>query len=110
MNPLLSRSGIFFLINSRRDVRINSAIIPLFGDFDFLQTWQTSGVVLIEIRCRIKSGSARLVDAMFNVLEHQGTSSHLPAWKKRKSLSSICMNKHMKRRNTADRHGFRGWL
>jgi hypothetical protein len=42
------------LMNSSRDGRINSAIIPLFGDFDFLQTWQTSGAVLIGIRCRIK--------------------------------------------------------
>jgi hypothetical protein len=41
-------------MNSSRDGRINSAIIPLFGDFDFLQTWQTSGAVLIGIRCRIK--------------------------------------------------------
>jgi hypothetical protein len=41
-------------MNSSRDGRINSAIIPLFGDFDFLQTWQTNGAVLIGIRCRIK--------------------------------------------------------
>ena len=55
MNALLSRSGIFFLMNSSRDGRISSAIIPPFGDFDFLQTWQTSGAVLIGIRCRIKA-------------------------------------------------------
>jgi hypothetical protein len=54
MNALLSKSGIFFLMNSSRDGRISSAIIPLCGDFDFLQTWQTSGAVLIGIRCRIK--------------------------------------------------------
>jgi hypothetical protein len=54
MNALVSKSGTFFLMNSSRDGRINSAIIPLFGDFDFLQTWQTSGAVLIGIRCRIK--------------------------------------------------------
>jgi hypothetical protein len=60
MNALLSRSGTFFLMNSSRDGRINSAIIPLFGDFDFLQTWQTSGTVLIGIRCRIKPFLRRL--------------------------------------------------
>jgi hypothetical protein len=52
MNPLLSKSGNFFLMNSRSDGRINSAIIPLFGGLVFLQTWQTSGavtVLLIEI-------------------------------------------------------------
>jgi hypothetical protein len=54
MNALLSRSGTFFLMNSSRDGRINSAIIPLCGDFDFLQIWQTSGAVLIGIRCRVK--------------------------------------------------------
>jgi hypothetical protein len=64
MNALLSRSGTFFLMNSSRDGRINSAIIPLFGDFVFLQTWQTSGVVLIGIRCRIKPLLARLVDSI----------------------------------------------
>src|SRR5437867_1211119 len=54
MNALLSRSGIFLLMNSSRDGRISSAIIPLWGDFVFLQIWQTSGAVLIGIRCRIK--------------------------------------------------------
>jgi hypothetical protein len=34
-------------MNSRSDGRINSAIIPLFGDFGFLQTWQTSGAVTV---------------------------------------------------------------
>jgi hypothetical protein len=38
MNPLLSKSGNFFLMNSRSDGRINSAIMPLFGGFGFLQT------------------------------------------------------------------------
>jgi len=57
---LLSTSGIFFLTNSSRDGRISSAIIPLFGDIDFLQTWQTSGAVLIGIRCRIKPLLPRL--------------------------------------------------
>jgi hypothetical protein len=60
MNPLLSKSGAFYLMNSRSDGRINSAIIPLFGDFDFLQIWQTSGAVLIGIRCRIKPFLRRL--------------------------------------------------
>jgi hypothetical protein len=36
-------------MNSRSDGRIKSAIIPLFGDFGFLQIWQTSGAVLIGI-------------------------------------------------------------
>src|SRR2546421_8562802 len=70
MNALLSRSGIFFLMNSSRDGRISSAIIPLCGDFDFLQTWQTSGAVLIGIRCRIKPFYRRVVDSRFNLLEH----------------------------------------
>jgi hypothetical protein len=60
MNALLSTSGIFFLMNSSRDGRISSAIIPLFGDFDSLQTWQTSDAVLIGIRCRIKPLLRRL--------------------------------------------------
>jgi hypothetical protein len=41
-------------MNSSRDGRISSAIIPRFGDFDFLQIWQTSGALLIGIGCRIK--------------------------------------------------------
>jgi hypothetical protein len=41
-------------MNSSRDGRISSAIIPLCGDFDFLQTWQMSGAVDIGIRRRIK--------------------------------------------------------
>jgi hypothetical protein len=57
---LLSTSGIFLLMNSSRDGRISSAIIPLCGDFDSLQIWQTSGAVLIGIRCRIKSLLHRL--------------------------------------------------
>jgi len=36
-------------MNSSRDGRTNSAIIPLSGDFDFLQIWQTSGAALIGI-------------------------------------------------------------
>jgi len=35
------------LMNSRSDGRINSAIIPLSGDFVFLQIWQTSGAVTV---------------------------------------------------------------
>jgi hypothetical protein len=35
-------------MNSRSDGRINSAIIPLFGDFGFLQIWQMTGAMLIE--------------------------------------------------------------
>jgi hypothetical protein len=54
MNPLLSKSGVLFLMKSSSEGRISSAIIPLCGDFDFLQIWQTSGAVLIGIRCRIK--------------------------------------------------------
>jgi hypothetical protein len=53
MNALLSRSGIFFLMNSRSDGRISSAIIPLFGDFDSLQIWQTSGALLIGIAAEL---------------------------------------------------------
>src|SRR5262245_54872732 len=108
MNAFGSRSGIFFLMNSSREGRINSAIIPLFGDFDLLQTWQTTGAVLIGIRCRIKSLLHRLVDSGFNLLEHATTSSHLLTWKKRKSLSNICTNKHTKRRNTVARAGSHG--
>src|SRR5437762_14184677 len=108
MNALLSRSGIFFLMNSSRDGRINSAISPLFGDFDFLQTWQTSGAVLIGIRCRIKPLYRRVVDSRFNLLKHPMTSSRLLAWKKRKSLSSIYTNKRTKGRDTVARPGFHG--
>jgi hypothetical protein len=37
-------------MNSSSDGRINSAIIPLFGDFVFLQIWQTNDAAwLIEI-------------------------------------------------------------
>jgi hypothetical protein len=55
MNPLSSRPGTFFLMNSRSDGRIKSAIIPSFGDFGFLQIWQTSGagtVLLIGVSQR----------------------------------------------------------
>jgi hypothetical protein len=38
-----------FLMNSRSDGRINSAIIPPCGDFGFLQTWQTSAVAVLLI-------------------------------------------------------------
>ena len=31
------QAGCFFLMNSRSEGRISSAIIPLFGDFGFLQ-------------------------------------------------------------------------
>jgi hypothetical protein len=37
MNPLLSKPGIPFLMNSKSDGRTSSAIIPLLGDFGFLQ-------------------------------------------------------------------------
>src|SRR5436305_1363532 len=47
MNPLLSSSGTCFLMNSSSEGRTNSAIIPLFGDFGFLQIWQTSSAMLI---------------------------------------------------------------
>jgi hypothetical protein len=50
MNALLSRSGTFLPMNSSKEGRINSAIIPLCGDFDFLQIWQTNDAAwLIEI-------------------------------------------------------------
>jgi hypothetical protein len=47
MNALLSTSGSFFLMNARSDGRINSAIIPLSGDYAILQIWQTSGAVTV---------------------------------------------------------------
>jgi len=37
MNPLLSRLGLSFLMNSKSEGRISSATIPLLGDFGFLQ-------------------------------------------------------------------------
>src|SRR6266478_5613927 len=109
MNALLSRSGTFFLMNSRSDGRINSAIIPLFGDFGFLQIWQMTGATLIGDPAADLTCSCSVVDSLLNQLEYAITNSHFIAWKNRKSLSSICMNKHTKRRNTAAKPGFRGW-
>ena len=37
MKPLSFHSGTRFLMNSRSDGRTSSPIIPLFGDFGFLQ-------------------------------------------------------------------------
>jgi len=57
IKPFPSQSGRRFLMNSRSDGRINSAIIPSSGDFGLLQISQTSvagAVLLIDLALRLK--------------------------------------------------------